>query len=346
MKYAPLGRTGPTVSRICLGTMTWGEQNTEAEAHAQLDLALDRGVNFIDTAEMYPTPPRPDTQGRTESHIGKWLAARRRRDDIVLASKVSGPPGQMTPIRPDQRFDRRNIEAALEASLGRLNTDYLDLYQLHWPERRTNFFGSLGYTHRDGEVFTPFEEVLGILDDLIKAGKVRHVGLSNESAWGAMSYLGLAERTGLPRMASIQNPYSLLNRSFEVGLAEVAIREDCGLLAYSPLAMGTLSGKYLNGARPPGARATLFPERCKRYFGDRVARSTEAYVALARDHGLDPARMAIAFVAGQRFVTSAIIGATSLDQLESNIASIDLTLSEEVLDGIEAIHDAFPYPAP
>ncbi len=345
MKFAPLGRTGLQVSRICLGTMTWGEQNTEAEAHAQLDLALDRGVNFVDTAEMYPVPPRAATQGRTETYIGTWLATRKKRDDIVLASKVSGPAGGMDPIRPDQRFDRRNIEAAVEASLRRLQTDRIDLYQLHWPERRANFFGRLGYEHHDEDVFTPFGEVLEILADLVRAGKIRHAGLSNESAWGAMSCLGLAERHGLPRMAAIQNPYSLLNRSFEVGLAEVAIREDCGLLAYSPLAMGVLSGKYLNGARPAGARCTRWPHY-RRYFRANAERATEAYVRLARDHGLDPARMALAFVNGRRFVTSTIVGATTLDQLESDIASIDLDLPDAVLERIEAIHDAAPYPAP
>ncbi|GAB6052383.1 NADP(H)-dependent aldo-keto reductase [Magnetospira thiophila] len=345
MNYARLGRTDLQVSRVCLGTMTFGEQNTESEAHAQLDMALDHGVNFIDTAEMYPVPPRGGTQGRTESYIGSWLAARGGRDNLIIASKVAGPGEFVAHIRPRMRFDRANIVAALDASLKRLRSDYIDLYQLHWPERATNYFGQLGYVHQDGQDFTAFAEVLEILAEQVAAGKIRHLGLSNETAWGLMKFLATAESLGLPRMQSIQNPYSLLNRSFEVGLAEVAIREDCGLLAYSPLAFGVLSGKYLNGARPAGARCTLW-ERFGRYLSDRAQRDTAAYVGLARDHGFDPAQMSLAYVHSRRFVTSTIIGATNLAQLKMNLDSFDITLSDNIYSAIEAIHDASPYPAP
>ncbi|MGE5154397.1 MAG: NADP(H)-dependent aldo-keto reductase [Bdellovibrio bacteriovorus] len=346
MQQRPLGRTGIQVSALCLGTMTFGEQNTEAQAHAQLDRALAAGIHFIDTAEMYPVPPKAETQGLTESYIGSWLAARGCRDRVVLATKVAGPGDWINWLRGGgHRLDRRNIEAALEASLRRLRTDYVDLYQLHWPDRETNFFGKLGFSPVEDDYSVPLLETLGVLDDLVKSGKVRAVGVSNETPWGLMRYLALAEQHGLPRMASIQNPYSLLNRSFEVGLAEVAIREQCGLLAYSPLGFGVLSGKYLGGQRPVGARLTLF-ERFNRYSNPESDRATADYVALARSHGLDPAQMALAWVASRPFTTSNIIGATTLDQLESNIASADMRLSEEVIAEIEAIHQRQPNPAP
>ena len=323
---------------------TWGEQNTEREAHAQLDLALDQGVNFIDTAEMYPVPPRKETCGRTESHIGSWIQASGKRDQIVLATKVVGQ-ARFSYIRGGKHcLDRRNIVEAVEGSLRRLHTDYIDLYQLHWPDRSTNIFGELGYRHVE-ENPVPLEETLAALDDLVRAGKVRAVGVSNETPWGAMRYLQLAETKGWPRMQSIQNPYSLLNRSFEVGLAEVAIRERCGLLAYSPLAFGTLSGKYLDGNRPEGARLTLFPE-FRRYTNARAKAAMAAYVQLARAHGLDPAQMALAYVTSRPFVTSTIIGATTEAQLKSDIESIALILPEEVLAGIEAVHTEHPNPAP
>lgn len=345
MEYRKLGRTDIEVSVICLGTMTWGEQNTEAEAHAQLDAALAAGVNFIDTAEMYPVPPKAETYTLTEQYIGRWLNQRGRRDDIVLASKVASRSDWMDYIRGGQNcLDRANIEQALHDSLKRLQTDYLDLYQLHWPDRNTNYFGELGYTHRPGNS-VPIEETLRVLADLVAAGKVRHVGLSNETPWGVMEFLRLAEQCGLPRVVSVQNPYSLLNRTFEIGLAEVAHREDCGLLAYSPLGFGVLSGKYLHGQRPADGRVTLY-ERFSRYSNAQAEAATEAYVALAHEHGLDPAQMALAFVNSRPFVTSNIIGATTLAQLQSNLASADLQLSEAVLDGIEAIHQRQPNPAP
>ena len=346
MEYRRLGRTELRVSAICLGTMTWGEQNSEAEAHAQMDFALDRGVNFWDAAEMYPVPPRAETYGRTESYIGSWLADRGGRDRIVLATKVAGPDPRLTYVRDGRLgLDRRNIEAALDASLARLRTDYVDLYQLHWPDRRTNVFGRLGYDGPADDGGTPVEETLAVLDDLVRAGKVRHVGLSNETAWGTMRHLALAESGRGPRPVSVQNPYSLLNRSFEVGLAEVAAREQCGLLAYSPLGMGVLSGKYLDGAAPAGARLTRFAQ-FRRYRGPQADAATAAYVALARERGLDPARLALAFVNGRTFVTSTIIGATDLDQLAADIASIELRLDRDLLDAIDAIHARYTYPCP
>lgn len=347
MEYRPLGRTGIEVSAICLGTMTWGEQNTEAEAHAQLDAALAAGVNFIDTAEMYPVPPRAETYGLTERYIGSWLRQRGGRDRIVLATKVMSRSDDLDYVRDgDTRLDRHNIEAAIDASLERLQTDYIDLYQLHWPDRKSNYFGRLGYEHADDDDAIPLEETLAVLDDLVRTGKVRHIGISNETPWGAMRYLCLAEAGRGPRMASIQNPYSLLNRSFEVGLAEIAIRESLGLLAYSPLGFGVLSGKYLHGARPAGSRLARF-ERFSRYTRNPLAETATAeYVALARRHGLDPAQMALAYVLGRPFVTSVIIGATNPTQLRTDLGSMDVELSEAVLEGIEAIHSRYPNPCP
>jgi aryl-alcohol dehydrogenase-like predicted oxidoreductase len=346
MEYRRLGRTDIKVSAICLGTMTWGEQNTQEQAFEQMDYALDHGVNFWDTAEMYSVPPRKETYGRTEEIIGNWFKARGRRDKVVLATKVAGPDERFTYIRDGKpRLNRTHILAAVEASLKRLRTDYIDLYQLHWAERDTNVFGKLGYTPGKGDDGTPLEETLDALAAVVKAGMVRQVGLSNESAWGAMRYLALADAGKGPRMVGIQNAYSLLNRSFEVGLAEVAARENCGLLAYSPLGMGVLSGKYLDGAEPAGARLTVY-KHFKRYRTPSGVAATAAYVKLAREHGLDPAQMALAFVTGRPFVTANIIGATTMAQLKSNISSAGVTLSAEVLEGIEAIHKLHTYPCP
>ncbi len=343
MEYRTLGTTDLRISRICLGTMTWGEQNSEADAHAQLDLAVAAGVNFVDTAEMYPVPPRGETQGRTEAYIGSWLARRGRRQDIVLASKVIGP-GAFPYLRGGPRLDRAQVHAACEASLKRLQTDYLDLYQVHWPQRPTNYFGELGYAHRgDGEV--TIEETLSALGELVQQGKVRHLGISNETPWGLAEYLRLHRERSLPPVVSIQNPYSLLNRSFEIGLAEFAHRERVELLAYSPLAFGVLSGKYLDGARPAGARLTLFA-RFGRYNGEHAAAATAEYVRLAAAHGLDPAQMALAFVNSRPFVAATLIGATTLEQLRSNIDSIDVRLPEPLLKGIEAIHARYTIPCP
>jgi aryl-alcohol dehydrogenase-like predicted oxidoreductase len=326
--------------------MTFGQQNTEVEAHDQLDRALAAGINFVDTAEMYPVPPLAETQGRTEEYIGTWFSARGGRDRIVLATKVAGPSDWLPYLRGgDVRLDRRNIEAAVEASLKRLRTDYIDLYQLHWPDRETNYFGKLGYEQPAEDRSIPLLETLQVLGDLVTAGKVRHIGVSNETPWGLMTLLRLAGEHGLPRPVSIQNPYNLLNRSFEIGLSEVATREQCGLLAYSPLAFGVLSGKYLGGARPPGARLTLFG-RFDRYSNPQAEKAAADYVALARRHGLDPAQMALAWVTGRPFVTSSIIGATTLEQLDADLDSADLTLSDHLLEEIEKIHVRQPNPAP
>lgn len=346
MQYRRLGDTEIRVSALCLGTMTFGEQNTQADASAQLDRALEAGINFIDTAEMYPVPPRAETQGLTEAFIGNWLAERGNRDQLVLATKVAGPADWLPHVRgAHARLDRANIEAALADSLRRLRTDRIDLYQLHWPDRETNFFGKLGYQPPEQDESVPLLETLGVLDDLVKAGKILHVGLSNETPWGTMHALELARRHGLPRVVSIQNPYSLLNRSFEIGMAEVALREHCGLLAYSPLAFGMLSGKYLDGARPAGARLTLF-SRFDRYTNPESEWATAQYVDIARRHGLDASQMALAWVTSRPFVTSNIIGATTLAQLDCNLASADLTLSDEVIAEIEAVHVRQPNPAP
>lgn len=347
MQYRQLGNTNINVSLICLGTMTWGEQNTQEDAFAQMDYAIEQGVNFFDTAELYSIPPNAKTYGSTETIIGNWLKARGKRDQIVLASKVAGPGADWIPhIRQGgTRLDRKNIEAALDASLKRLQTDYLDLYQLHWPDRNTNFFGKLGYAHRSDEQATPIEETLEVLNDLVNTGKVRHVGVSNETPWGVMEFLRVSQQHDWPRVVSIQNPYSLLNRSFEIGLAEVAMREKVGLLAYSPLGFGVLSGKYLGGQQPQGARISLWPNY-SRYTNPEANAATEAYVGLAKQHGLDPAQMALAYINSREFVTSTIIGATSMDQLRLNIASAGLELSAEVLEAIESIHQQHPNPSP
>ncbi|MFV8866737.1 NADP(H)-dependent aldo-keto reductase [Serratia fonticola] len=346
MQYHRIPHSSLEVSVLGLGTMTFGEQNSEADAHAQLDYALAAGINLIDTAEMYPVPPRPETQGLTEQYIGSWLKARGNRDKIVLASKVSGPiRGNDAGIRPQQALDRKNIRAALDASLKRLNTDYLDLYQLHWPQRTTNCFGKLNYQYTDEKATIPLLETLEALTEQVRAGKIRYIGVSNETPWGVMRYLQLAEKHELPRIVSIQNPYSLLNRSFEIGLAEISQHEGIELLAYSSLAFGTLSGKYLNGAKPAGARNTLF-SRFTRYSSAQSQAAIAEYVALAKKHGLDPSQMALAFVRQQPFVASTLLGATTLEQLKINIDSFDVVLNEEVLQALEEIHSRFTIPAP
>ena len=347
MKYRKLGHTDIDVSVICLGTMTWGVQNTPAQAFEQMDYAISQGVNFFDTAELYAIPPTAETYGRTEEIIGEWLQTRGKRDQLVLASKIAGPGEDWIPyIRNGKtRFNRNDIAAALDASLQRLQTDYLDLYQLHWPQREANFFGRLGFETPAEEHLTPVLETLEALAEQVKAGKIRHIGLSNETPWGVMQFLHFAEQANLPRIVSVQNPYSLLNRTYEIGLAEVSWREQAGLLAYSPLGFGVLSGKYLGGAQPKGARLSLFPDYT-RYSSDAAITATEQYVALAQQHQLDPAQMATAFVNTRPFLTSTIIGATTMQQLKSNIDSINVTLSTEMLEGIEAIHNEHPNPSP
>lgn len=348
MQYRQLGHSGIKVSAIALGTMTWGEQNTEADAHAQLDMAVDYGVNLIDAAEMYPVPPKPETQGLTERYLGTWLKTRGRRDKLVIATKATGParlPHQPRHVRGgENHFNRKNLNHALHDSLQRLQTDYIDLYQLHWPDRTVNCFGRLNYTHAEEET-VPIEETLPVLAEFVKEGKIRHIGVSNETPWGVAQFLKSAEKLDLPRIVGIQNPYNLLNRTYEIGLSEFAFREQVGLLAYSPLAFGVLTGKYLHGARPPGARLSLF-ERFVRYSNPQAEKAAQEYAALARKHSLDPSHLALAYVNSRPFVTSTIVGATTPEQLKSNLRSIHLTLNDRILAEIEAIHVRHPNPAP
>ena len=345
MQYRVLGESDLNVSRICLGTMTFGKQNSEADAHAQLDCAAAHGVNFLDTAEMYPIPTAAEIQGRTETYIGNWMRARSNRAQTILATKVAGPGAMVSYLRPDMGFDERNIRAAIEGSLTRLQTDYIDLYQLHWPDRKTNFFGELDYQHHPEKDGTAIEETLAVLGALVQEGKVRYIGLSNETPWGTMRFIEAAKRLGLPKVVSVQNPYNLLNRKDEIGLTEILLRENVDLLPYSPLGFGVLSGKYLHGQRPEQARLTLFPDYA-RYIKPNAIKATEAYVELAQQSGLDPAQMALAFVNSQPFVGANIIGATTLEQLKTNLESIDLTLPEAVQRRIAEIHEAYPNPAP
>ena len=335
---------GKEVSKICLGTMTWGQQNTEAEAHEQISYALDHGINMLDAAEMYPVPPRAETQGRTEEYIGTWFKKTGLRDKYILATKAAGPNPEFHYLRGGPRFTREQLMEAVDGSLRRLQTDCIDLYQLHWPDRYTNFFGQRGYFHRE-QPETPIDETLRALQELVAAGKIKTVGLSNETPWGTMKFLELADREGLPRVESIQNPYGLLNRTYEIAMAEVSHREDVGLLAYSPLGMGLLTGKYRHGAKPEGSRMAVF-ERFTRYDGAETLAATEQYLQLADEHGLNPTHMALAFVNTRPFVLSNIIGATTMEQLKMNIDSLDVTLSKDVLKGIEAIQQRLPNPAP
>lgn len=347
MEYRRLGRTDLNVSLICLGTMTWGEQNTEADGHAQMDYALDQGVNFFDTAELYSIPPRPETQGSTERIIGSWFKARGTRDKVILATKVVGR-SDSTWYRDDgskAELSRAQIEEAVNKSLKRLQTDYIDLYQIHWPDRPMPWGSNPTiFKHQEGESH-PIGETVEIMTDLVKAGKIRHFGLSNESAWGTMTFLKHAEAKGLARAQSVQNAYNLLNRTYEVALAEVTMQENVSLLAYSPLAQGYLTGKYLDSARPPGARTTLF-NRGQRYENPTAEAAIRKYIALAREFGLDPAQMALAFVNSRPFVTSNIIGATSMEQLKTDIASINVTITPELEKRINAIHVEHCNPCP
>ena len=347
MQYRKLADTDIKVSLICLGTMTWGEQNTEQEAHEQLDFSLDQGINFIDTAELYPVPPKENTFSLTETYIGNWFQQRKNRDKFILATKIAGKAAWFPWIREGKNcFDRKNINSALEDSLRRLKTDYIDLYQLHWPDRKTNFFGQLGYTSSQKDGSVPIEETLGVMYDLVNEGKIRYIGLSNETPWGVMEFLRIAKEKNYPKVVSVQNPYNLLNRVYEIGLAEISHRERAGLLAYSPLAFGVLSGKYLNNTATETSRLRLFASQFKRYVSKRATEATGAYVHLARKHGISPTQMALAFINERPFVTSNIIGATDLKQLKENIDSINLRLSKEVLDEIEAVHSQNPNPAP
>ncbi|WP_114944290.1 aldo/keto reductase [Microvirga calopogonii] len=347
MEYRRLGRTDLNVSLICLGTMTWGQQNTEAEGHAQMDYALDQGINFFDTAELYSIPPRPETQGSTERFIGSWFKARGSRDKVILATKVIGR-SDSTWFRDDGskgELSRAQVEEAVNKSLKRLQTDYIDLYQIHWPDRPMPWGSNPTiYRHQEGNSH-PIDETVEIMTDLVKAGKIRHFGLSNESAWGTMTFLKHADAKGQARVQSVQNAYNLLNRTYEVALAEVSMRENVSLLAYSPLAQGYLTGKYLDGARPAGTRTTLF-NRGQRYENPTAEAAIRKYIALAKEFGLDPAQMALAFVNSRPFLTSNIIGATSMEQLKTDIASIDVTITPELEERINAIHVEHCNPCP
>jgi len=341
MKYTTLPNTSLKISKICLGTMTFGEQNTEAEAHQQLDYAVSSGINFIDTAEMYPIAAREATLGSTERYIGSWLKTRGKRDDLVIATKIAGPNRGMDYIRKPLDFSKKSILEAVDLSLKNLQTDYIDLYQMHWPERVMNMFGQRGLVKIDVNWEENFFEVLSVYNELIKAGKIRHIGVSNEAPWAVMKFISESEKHHLPRIATIQNPYSLLNRLFEVGLAEVCLRERVGLLAYSPLGFGILSGKHLTEIQP-NSRIGLFP----RYTSENSTRATRLYQELAFDNDLTLAEMALAFVQHQSFVTSTIVGATSLEQLKENIDSHNIVLSEAILKEINVIQELIPNPAP
>jgi aryl-alcohol dehydrogenase-like predicted oxidoreductase len=346
MEYRPLGHTDLKVSKICLGTMTFGEQNSEAEAHEQLNYALEQGINFIDTAELYAVPSTKKNNGLTEQYIGTWLKDRSDRDQLIIGTKVTGPNPKFTYIRPKLDFSPDSIHAAIDGSLKRLQTDYVDLYQLHWPERSTNYFGKLGYEHNENDSWQEnFGQVLETLNGLVQDGKIRYYGLSNETPWGTMRMIQLADEMGLPRPVSIQNPYSLLNRTFEVGLAEVAIREQCGLLAYSPMAFGLLSGKYHKKQDTERDRINKY-DYLSRYNNERAYNATARYLEIAEEHDMSLAQMSLAFVNDRPFMTSNIIGATTMEQLKENIGSADLTLSKNVLKAIEEVHTANPNPAP
>ena len=346
MIYTKLPHTDIEVSKICLGTMTWGNQNTEAEGHEQMDYAVEQGINFFDTAELYPVPAHPDRYAHTEKIIGNWFKKNGNRDQIILGTKIAGN-GDYTKFIRTTGFSRESIIAAVDGSLERLKTDYLDLYQLHWPERSTNYFGQRGYKHDITDHWEDnIHQVLETVSDLIRKGKIRYVGISNETPWGTMRFLEESKvHTSLPRMSTIQNPYSLLNRTFETGLSEISIREHIGLLAYSPMAFGVLSGKYLGGKLPEKSRIALFPT-LNRYSGEIVEKVTQKYYDLAQAHDLSLAEMSLAFVNTRPFVTSTIIGATTMEQLKENIGSIDVDLSAELLDGINAIHNDIPNPSP
>ena len=342
MKYRKLGNTNLNVSLICLGTMSFGEQNTEKDAHEQLTFALDHGVNFIDTAEMYAIPPKEDTQGLTEKYIGSWVKKNLNRDKYIIATKVAGPG--MEYIRSGTNLSKEHVTQAIDSSLKRLNTDYIDLYQVHWPERKSNYFGQLGYTQSE-DIGIAIEETLSALHDAIKAGKIRHIGVSNETPWGVHEYLKLSELKSLPKIQTIQNPYSLLNRIYEVGLAEMSYRENIGLLAYSPLGFGVLTGKYLN-AMPDKSRLGLFGEWFTRYSNEKCHEATSKYLAIAKKYNISLCQMALAFVNTRPFVTSNIIGATTIEQLKENIESVDINLSDEIIEEINNIHADIPNPAP
>ena len=345
MNYKKLGNTSLDVSTICLGTMTWGEQNTQEEGFDQMDYAFDQGVNFWDTAELYAIPPKKETYGKTEEIIGNWLKKNNKRKDIIIATKIAGPG--LDWIRGGgNQYDKKNLNEAVNQSLKRLKTDYIDLYQLHWPERKSNFFGRLSYEHKDENEWNNFENILNDLNEIIKSGKIRYIGLSNETAWGLSKFLEISKLKNLPKMVTVQNPYSLLNRTYEVGLAEISIREKSGLLAYSPLAFGYLSGKYKNGNLPEKSRMKLFGDKFQRYKTKNGQLAINEYYEIALKYGLDFAQMSLKFCEMQHFMTSVIIGATTMDQLKSNIESVNIQLNEEIINNINEVQKKYPNPCP
>ena len=345
MNYKKLGNTDIQVSTICLGTMTWGEQNSQDEGFEQMDYAFDNGVNFWDTAELYAIPPKEKTYGKTEEIIGNWFEKTKKRNGVILATKVAGPGPDWIRGGGNQ-YDEKNLIKAVDGSLRRLKTDYIDLYQLHWPERKSNFFGRLGYQHKDENDWNNFEDILNTLNKIIKSGKIRHIGLSNETAWGLSKFLEISKLKNLPRVMSVQNPYSLLNRTYEVGLAEISVREESGLLAYSPLAFGYLTGKYRNGKLPESSRMKLFGDKFVRYKTKNGQLAVEKYHEIANKYELNFAQMSLKFCELQPFMTSVIIGATTMDQLKTDIESVNINLSEEVINEINEIQKIYPNPCP
>tara|TARA_B100001996_G_C18635029_1_gene583356 strand:+ start:19 stop:1056 length:1038 start_codon:yes stop_codon:yes gene_type:complete len=345
MNYRKLGNTELDVSAICLGTMTWGEQNNQKEAFEQMDYAIDHGINFFDTAELYAIPPNKKTYGKTEEIIGNWFEQKNNREKIILATKISGP-GPSWIRGGGLQYTKENIEKSVNDSLKRLKTDFIDLFQLHWPERNTNYFGKLGYEHKEEKKWNDFKSILEILKKIIDQGKIRYIGLSNETAWGLSKFLEISKSFNLPKMMSVQNPYNLLNRTYEVGLAEISIREKSGLLAYSPLAFGFLSGKYRNNNLPDKSRMKLFGEFFSRYKSDNSIKAIEDYYKIAKKYNLSLAQMSLAFINSRTFVTSNIIGATTMKQLEENLASINIKLNKEIIEEINSIHKNIPNPAP
>ena len=346
MNYKKLGNTDLDVSTICLGTMTWGEQNSEKEGFEQMDFALSQGVNFWDTAEIYSIPMREETYGETEKIIGNWFQKTKKRNDVVLATKVCGNTSNKYIRGGGNSFGKKKITEALDESLRRLKTDYIDLYQLHWPERSTNFFGDYGYEHDENDKdWTPFEEILEILKKFVKQGKIRYVGLSNETAWGLSKFLELSKMKGLPKMMSVQNPYNLLNRTYEVGLAEISIREQSGLLAYSPLAFGYLTGKYRNNKLPAKSRMQLF-KNFNRYKNENGQKAIDEYYKISKKYNLDFTQMSLKFCEIQHFTTSVIIGATTMEQLKTNIESVNVNLNSDIINDINKIQQKYPNPCP
>ena len=346
MNYKKLGSTDVDVSTICLGTMTWGEQNSKADGFEQMDYAIDNGVNFWDTAEIYAIPMREETYGETENIIGEWFKKTKKRDKVILATKVSGPTSKEYIRGGGCSYDKKSMSEALEKSLKRMQTDYIDLYQLHWPERNTNFFGKQGYEHDSNEKnWIAFEEILENLKKFVDTGKIRYVGLSNETAWGLSKCLELSKLKNLPKMMAVQNPYNLLNRTYEVGLAEISVREQSGLLAYSPLAFGYLTGKYRNNNMPKGSRIDLFKD-FTRYNNENSIKAIEEYYKISQKFNLDFAQMSIKFCEIQPFVTSVIIGATTMQQLKTNVESVNVKLNNEIINEINEVQKIYPNPCP